>query len=365
MENLEVRPNEIVNKFRDIIIDKEHSLLDCYRLLNETGQRILICLEQGKLIGIVTDSDIRHGILSGTKLEGKIESVINRNPVVVGTDTSKNAVLALMKEKGADPIPVVDKNRNFVNLYSMNELIKSMALPNSAVVMAGGLGKRLMPLTRNVPKPLLKIGGKPIIEHVITQIADYGVEHFYVTVNYKSEMVKDHLKDGSQLGVKIRYLDEEKQLGTIGAVSLLKEHTIEFPFIVINGDILTRVNFHKLLEEHKKNGTPLTVCVTNYHYDVSYGVIDVHKDKVAGISEKPEYDFFINAGIYCMSPELIDFIPADTYHDINTLINLLLSKKIPIGTFVVDEYWRDIGNLEDFYGARSDFKNGNIIKIGE
>lgn len=352
------------NKFKDIIISEDHTILECYRLLNDTGERILICVDGEKLIGIITDADIRHGILSGVKLEDKIGPVINRNPVTMSTDAtdiSKTAILALMKEKSVDLLPVVDKQGNFVTLYSMTNLMKSIACPNSAVIMAGGLGRRLMPLTKSMPKPLLKIGGKPIIEHVIRHIADYGIESFYVTVNYKSEMIKEYLKDGKHLGARITYLEEKKQLGTIGAISLLKNHTIEFPFIVMNGDILTRVNFHKLLEEHKNSGSPLTVCLTMYHYDVPYGVVDVHDGKVMGVSEKPEYDFFINAGIYCMSPELIEFIPSDSYYDINMLIDLLLSKDIPVGTFPIDEYWRDIGSVKDFYEAKSDFQNGNIV----
>lgn len=346
---------------KDIIIDKEYTLLECYRLLNDTGERILVCLEDGRLMGIIMDSDLRRGILSGIKLEDKIASVINPHPVVATSDMSKHAILVLMKEKSVDPVPVVDKEGNFVDLYRMNELLRLIDLPNSAVIMAGGLGRRLMPLTKSMPKPLLKIGGKPIIEHVIRHIADYGIESFYITVNYKSEMIKKYLKDGKHMGARITYLEEKKQLGTVGAIGLLKNHTIEFPFIVMNGDILTRINFHKLLEEHKNSGSPLTVCLTMYHYDVPYGVVDVRDGKVMGISEKPEYDFFINAGIYCMSPELIEFIPSDSYYDINMLIDLLLSKDIPVGTFPIEEYWRDIGSIKDFYGARSDFQNGNIV----
>ncbi|MEW5767130.1 MAG: nucleotidyltransferase family protein [bacterium] len=346
---------------KDIIINKEYTLLECYRLLNDTGERILVCLEDGRLMGIIMDSDLRRGILSGIKLEDKIATVINPHPVVATSDMSKNAILALMKEKSVDPVPVVDKEGNFVDLYRMNELLRSIDLPNSAVIMAGGLGRRLMPLTKDMPKPLLRIGGKPIIEHVIRHIADCRIESFYITVNYKSDMIKKYLKDGQHLGVKITYLEEKKQLGTIGAISLLKNHAIEFPFIVMNGDILTRVNFRNLLEEHKSSGNPLTVCLRMYHYDVPYGVVDVHDGKVMGVSEKPEYDFFINAGIYCMSPELIEFIPSDSYYDIDMLINSFLSKGITIGTFPIDEYWRDIGNIKDFYGAKSDFQNGNIV----
>ena len=360
MENLEIKPGKAIDKFKDIIIDREHSLLDCYRLLNETGQRILICLEQGKLVGIITDSDIRHGILSGMKLEDKVSAIVNRNPVVVNADASKNTALALMKEKDADPIPVVDKDRNFVDLYSMNDLLKSMTLPNRAVVMAGGFGKRLMPLTKDVPKPLLKVDGKPIIEHVINQIADYGIESFYVTVNYKSQAIKNCLEDGRRLGVKITYLEEKKQLGTIGAISLLKGRAIQQPFIIINGDILTHVNFRKLLERHERSACPMTVCLTTHYYNVPYGVVDVRDGRIVSMNEKPEYNFFINAGIYCMSPELIDFVPSDIYCDVNMFINLLLSKKIPIGIFDVSEYWRDIGNFEDFYGAKHDFTNGSM-----
>lgn len=346
----------MADKLKDIIIDRNKTLLECYRMLNDTGERILACVDNGKFIGIVTDSDLRRGIVSGVKLEDKVSRVINKHPVTATSGMTQHAILALMREKSVDPIPVVDGKGNFIYLYSMSELLKSLTLPNSAVVMAGGFGKRLMPLTKDVPKPLLKVDGKPIIEHVINHMADYGIESFYVTVNYKSEAVKDCLRDGKRLGVKITYLEERKQLGTIGAISLLKAHEVKFPFIVINGDILTRVNFKKFIEAHTGSECPLTVCLATYHYDVPYGVVDARGDRILGMSEKPQYDFFINAGIYCMNPELIDFVPKDTYYDINMFIQMLLKKKIPIGAFDINEYWRDIGNFEDFYNAKSEFR---------
>lgn len=344
----------------DIIITKKHNLLDCFRLLNETGSHMLICLDEERFEGVITDYDIRNGILSGVKLEDDIEPIINPEPVVVREDVSKEAALALMKEKKIDALPVVDEKGHFVTLYTLSMLVESMALPNSAVIMAGGLGQRLMPLTKNVPKPLLKVGDKPIIEHVIGNISNHGVESFFVTINYKSDMVKEHLKDGTNLGVKIDYIEEKEQLGTVGAISLLKDKKIEFPFIVMNGDILTRTNFSKLLEHHKNSGNLMTVCLTRYQYDVPYGIVDVKDDNVMGISEKPIYNFFINAGIYCMSPELIEFIPSNTKYDINCLMGQLFEKKIPIGHFIVDGYWKDLGKPEDLFKANQDFMNGNF-----
>ena len=353
--------NTIVkNELENILISKNNTVLDCFRMLNKTGHHVLICLDQDEFVGIVTDHDIRQGILNGVKLEDRIESVINHNPIVILPEISKEAALVLMKEKKIEALPVVDYSRKFVKLYTLSGLLNAIVLPNSAVIMAGGFGKRLMPLTKNTPKPLLKIGGKPIIEHTIKQISDYGIESFFITINFKSEVVKDYLKDGKQLGINIKYLEEEKQLGTIGAISLLRDKNIGFPFIVMNGDILTRVNHRKLLDFHKKSGNLLTVCLANYQYNVPYGVMEVVNENIIGINEKPIYSFYINAGIYCMSPELIDFIPQDECYDINMLINQLRSKKIPVGSFVIDEYWKDIGNPEDYFAANQDYNNGNL-----
>ena len=348
------------NDLKNILITKNQTILESYRRLNDTGYRVLICVEAGKLFGIVTDSDIRRGILANKKLEDTVETIVNRHPVVASSDMSEKAILALMKEKKVDPIPVINDRGDLLNIYSLTDLTRSLVLPNSAVIVAGGFGKRLMPMTHNTPKPLLTIGGKPIIEHVIEHIAQYGIESFYVTVNYKSEMVKQHLGDGKQLGLKINYLEETKQLGTVGAISLLRNHNIEFPFIVMNGDILTRLNFGKLLDAHKANANLLTVCLTNYRFDVPYGVVEVDEGRITAINEKPVYNFFINAGIYCMSPAIIELIKPDTYFDVTSLMNLLMVKKIPIGYFVIDEYWRDVGSPEDYFHANQDYNNGGF-----
>lgn len=350
----------VESNLEEILISQDTNLLECYRLLDKTGYRMLVCVEQQKLIGVVTDSDIRRGIVSGLRLEDKVEPTINRNPVVATPEMSEKAMLALMKKKDVDPIPVIDKAGRLVDMYSMHHLLKSTVLPNSAIIMAGGLGKRLMPLTKDVPKPLLKIGDKPIIEHVISHIADHGIENVFITVNYKSQMVEDYLGDGKQLGVKIEYLREEKQLGTVGAISLLRDRKIEFPFIITNGDILTRIDVRKLLDAHDTNGSGMTVCLKSFHYDVPYGVVNVNGNRLVNFDEKPQYNFLINTGIYCMSPELMSFIPYNEYYDANMLVNLLLSKNIPVGSFIIDEYWRDIGNIEDFYGANNDYRNGNL-----
>ncbi|KJJ84926.1 sugar-phosphate nucleotide transferase [Candidatus Omnitrophus magneticus] len=345
---------------KETIVTKKDTVIECFKRLNETGFHMLICLEAEKFIGIITDYDIRRGILNGVKLEDSIEKIINYSPITLKEDISKPAALAFLKEKSIDAVPVVDKHGKFIDLYTVSELARSMARPNSAVIMAGGLGQRLGPMTKNTPKPLLKINDSPIIEHVIRHLADYGIESFFVTVNYKSDMLKKFLKDGSGLGVRIKYIEEKKPMGTIGALSLLTNNTFEFPFIVMNSDIMTRLNFSKLIEQHKTSGHMLTVCLTNYQYNVPYGVIEVSGDRIIGINEKPLYSFFINAGIYCMSPEIIKFIPKDKKYDVTMLMEQLISKNIPVGYYTIDEYWRDIGNFTDFSGVKNDINNGEL-----
>jgi len=226
---------------------------------------------------------------------------------------------------------------------------------NFVVIMAGGLGSRLRPLTYQQPKPLLKVGTKPILETIIENFVSQGFYRFYLCINYKGHMIKEYFNDGNQWNIDIRYIEEPKRLGTAGALSLLPERPNE-PFFVMNGDLLTKVDFVRLLQFHQKQNAVATMCVREYTHTIPYGVTNLDGSKVLDLVEKPTHRYHTNAGIYTVNPEMIDKIPADTFFDMPTLINHLLEEQLHIASFPLHEYWIDIGHIRDFEQARTDYE---------
>jgi NDP-sugar pyrophosphorylase family protein len=220
--------------------------------------------------------------------------------------------------------------------------------------MAGGLGTRLRPLTDDIPKPLLKVGNKPILETIIRNFAEHGFVNITISLNYKGDMIKDYFGDGSDFGVNIDYVEENKRLGTAGALSLLKENPHE-PFFVMNGDLLTDVNFSHLLDFHSFGNSTATMCVREYEYQVPYGVIQTKDSDITSIVEKPIQKFFVNAGIYVLSPSVFNDIPENEFFDMPTLFNILIEKQKKVSSFPIHEYWLDIGRMSDFEQAQSEY----------
>jgi NDP-sugar pyrophosphorylase family protein len=220
--------------------------------------------------------------------------------------------------------------------------------------MAGGLGQRLQPLTENCPKPLLKVGGKALLETTLENFCEEGFKYFYFSVNYRAQMIMDYFGDGSRWGVSIKYLHEKKRLGTAGALSLLPIKPLE-PVLIMNGDILTKINTAKLLKFHLENRSAATICVKEQRNQIPYGVVDFEKNQLRNIDEKPVQHFFINAGIYVISPEVLDYVPEDTFFDITDLIKAIMKDKKEITVFPIREYWIDIGRLDDYEKANLEF----------
>jgi len=225
--------------------------------------------------------------------------------------------------------------------------------------MAGGLGNRLRPLTEQCPKPLLKVGGKPLLENIVQGFAGYGFRKFYISVNYMAEMIETYFGDGSRFGVSISYIHEDNQLGTAGALGLLPEVPRD-SFFVINGDLLTQINFSHLLDFHSQHHSLATMCIKEYHYQVPFGVVQVNGEKLSALDEKPVQTFFVNAGIYVLEPSILDFIPRNHYFDMTMLFDRIMKKGLKPRVFPIREYWLDIGQLEDYKKANGDFK-GNFL----
>jgi len=345
-----------MRNWKEIIITAETSIIDSLEIIDRGALQIaLVVDDEDKLIGTVTDGDIRRGILKGISLHSPVKEIMQSNPTIAHMSDSKELILSTMKTKKLRHIPVLNDKGHIVRVELMDQLIQSNRRSNWVVLMAGGLGTRLSPMTDDCPKPLLKVGTKPILETILNSFIDHGFYRFYLSVNYRADMIMDYFGDGSKWGVEIRYVHERMRLGTAGALSLLKETPSE-AIIVMNGDLLTKVNFQQLLDFHKETNAKATMCVREYEYQVPYGVVNVDNHKLVTIVEKPIQYYFVNGGIYVLDPELLRFIPEMKYYDMPTLFEAAISNRMETAAFPIREYWIDIGRMDDFNRANDEFK---------
>jgi dTDP-glucose pyrophosphorylase len=355
--------NEII---KELFIPGTHTLHECLAVIDRTGNGIALVLDNdGRLLGTITDGDIRRAILAGVDLELPVQTLLDQRrgtryetPLTALAGTSDAELLHMMTESGVRHIPLVDVDGRVADLSLLSELVKEYELPLRAVVMAGGLGTRLRPLTEELPKPMLPVGSRPLLELIVEQLRLAGIRQVNVATHYKSDVIADHFRDGSDFGIDIRYVKEDQPLGTAGALSLL-EHTDE-PLLVMNGDILTRVDFREMLNFHREHEADLTVAVRQYEFRVPYGVIDTDGVRVRGISEKPLLRHFINAGIYLLSPSVCKMVPGGQVYHITDLINHLLAEGHKVVSFPILEYWLDIGKTDHYNQAQSDIATGRF-----
>ena len=310
--------------------------------------------EQDKLIGTLTDGDIRRAILDGKTLDDKIETIYFKEPTVVNVNNTKEETINLCTSKKIYQIPVVDSGGKVVNIAVLDELLKPKVYNNKVVLMVGGLGTRLRPLTEKIPKPMLHVGGKPILQTIVEKFVSYGFVNIVMCVGYKSNIIQDFFEDGSKFGAHIEYVLEEKRMGTAGALSLLETNPDE-PFFVMNGDLLTNVNFEHLLEFHLTNGSIATMGVREYDFQVPYGVVNVENGRILSIEEKPVQKFFVSAGIYMLSPDCISHIPENEFYDMPTLFEKLIAMNENTISFLLREYWLDIGRMEEYEKANWEY----------
>ncbi|HEY1259697.1 MAG TPA: nucleotidyltransferase family protein [Stellaceae bacterium] len=307
-----------------------------------------------RLIGTVTDGDIRRGLLRGCQLTDPVTSVMNANPRVARTETDRARIRELMRRNICRDVPVVDADGRVVELETLNETLLSPEKSNWVLLMAGGRGQRLRPLTLDVPKPMLQVGSRPLLDAIIRNFKEQGFQNFFVSVNYRSEVVIEHFGQGESLGVNIRYLIEDRPLGTAGPLALLPERPVR-PMIVMNGDILTKVDFNDLLSFHDEHMAAATMCVRDYSFEVPFGVVEIDRYRIARIAEKPVQRFLINAGIYVLNPEIISMVAAPEPLDMTTLFQRVIDSKAETAVFPIREYWIDIGRMDDFERANNEF----------
>ncbi len=340
-----------------LLLSSQTTILEALKTISEgTAQIVLVVDNHRKLLGTVTDGDIRRGILSGYSLNDPIEIVMNKNPIkLLGLETEKERLMEIMLENRIHQLPLVDKVNRVIGLETLDALLQPAFKDNLVVIMSGGIGKRLQPLTNDTPKPMLAMGEKPLLELNLEKLRAQGFRRFCFTVGYKAEVIKDHFKEGGNWNVSIEYIHEETPLGTAGGLHYLEKKETQ-PIIVMNGDLLTAVNFNNLLKFHNKNRADCTVCVREFEYALPYGVIEVKNHRVTSIKEKPIYKHFVNAGIYVISPDLLKHIPKNEYYLMTSFLEKLISLKCKVEAFPLMEYWSDIGQPIDYAKTCQEFE---------
>jgi dTDP-glucose pyrophosphorylase len=339
-----------------VLIPPGASIHDAIEAIDRGSLQICLVVDtERRLLGTVTDGDIRRAILAGMDMGAPAEGIMYRTPHVGREGDAKETLLARMAAEMIRQIPLLDAEGRVVGLAYIEDLLSPpKARETWVVLMAGGMGTRLRPLTESAPKPLLTVGDKPLLETILESFVEQNFKRFYMAVHYRADMIRDHFGDGSKWGAEIRYIEEDKRLGTAGALRLIPERP-QSPMIIMNGDLLTRVNFQHLLDYHRQHASKATMCVRAYDFRVPFGVVQIEDSRLKGIDEKPLHSFFVNAGIYVLEPEVIDRIPEGQLYDMTTLFEGIIKSEDTTAVFPIHEYWLDVGRMDDLDQANKEF----------
>lgn len=355
-----------MNNLSEICITPQHTLHEAMKCVDTSSKGIALILDEDKrLLYTITDGDLRRAILNDIPITMTVEEWArrqpecgNRHPLTASVDIAPPELLRLMTEHDLRHIPLIDNEGKIVDLVLMSDLVQDYTLPLNAVVMAGGAGKRLYPLTKNVCKPMLPMGDRPLLELIINQLRKTGIRRVNVATRYLRDQIVEHFGDGDNFGIDIQYVEEDRPLGTAGALGLIKNS--DEPFLVINGDVLTGLDFRSMCEFHNDHDADLTVAVKQHEVSVPYGVVYTEGAMVTGLAEKPIIRSFINAGIYLIDPKLCRLIPNEQHYDMTDLIKSALECGKKVISFPIREYWMDIGHIDNYQKAISDIKKGVI-----
>lgn len=356
----------IKSHLAEFCISPEESVREALAMIDRNCKGIALVLDSdGHLQDTITDGDIRRAILAGYRLDDHIHELLvhkassaQSKPVTARVGTDDGELLRFMQEHGVRQLPLLDDRGHVAGLITLDELLPAQVLPMQAVIMVGGSGRRLRPFTEDLPKPMLDVGGKPLMQRVIEQLRQVGIRRVDLATHYKSEKIVEHFGDGSAFGVELNYVNEVHPLGTGGALGLME--TPNQPLLVINGDILTQVNFRAMLQFHQEHEAHLTVAVRRYEMEVPYGVVECDAALVRRLREKPQIGFLVNAGIYLLEPSVFHFVPQNTSFNMPDLIQWLLDAQRTVVSFPIHEYWLDIGQHADYARAQGDIKNGEF-----
>ncbi len=336
---------------KNLILSETATFKEAIQLLDSNGNGFLAIInEKSQLVGILTDGDIRRAILNN---KTELCEIMNSNPMTMKYGENRRNIIHRLKELHKKHMPIVDENMILKDVVALQENEFNLK-PNWVVIMAGGLGTRLGELTKDTPKPMLKVGAKPMIEHIIDMFVSHGLTKFMLSVNYKAEIIKEYFGDGNKFGIQVKYLEEKKRLGTGGALSLIDIELNE-PFFVTNGDVLSSLDYEELLSYHKKQNSIATMCIRKDSYQIPYGVIEVDEaNNIKAMKEKPVKEFFINTGIYVLNPQVLNYVPKDEFFDLPSLFDVLKSKSENIKSFEITDYWIDMGKPSDYEKVQKD-----------
>lgn len=331
------------------------SLLEAIAALDRSPGQLALVMESAssKLLGLLTDGDIRRALLAGRRLSDSIEDLYTRDFFRVPPSSGRAEVIELMHSHQLRHVPIVDDSGQLLGLHLWTQMLSRETRENFACILVGGRGTRLLPLTEHVPKPMLKVAGRPILERILLHLLGHGFRNFYFAINYLGSVVEEHFGDGSSYGCKIVYLRENKPLGTGGPLSLIPEVN-NLPLLVMNGDLITRFNAGQMLKLHQSCGYGLTVASRLYQHNIPFGCLSLENGLVRGLEEKPAIAKHINAGIYVLEPEILKRVPGNVEYPMTQLVEELLRDQVPVGAYEIQDDWTDIGRTSELERARGD-----------
>ncbi len=340
--------------WRKVLVSPHDPISKAVKILELVELRIVLVVDQSeRLLGTITDGDIRRGLIRHLNLDASASEIMRCDPKTASINDGRNTMLTIMKNSDIFHIPLLDNDGVVIGLETLRNLNNKPFFDNPVFLMAGGFGKRLLPLTISTPKPLLKVGAKPILQNILENFISSGFNNFYIATHYKADQVRRYFGDGKKWGVKIQYVHEETPLGTAGALGLLPPGLTEKPLIMMNGDLLTKANYEHLLRFHIKSGGVCTMCVREYDYQLPYGVVKANGLRIKEIVEKPIHKFFINAGIYVLNPSILNSVEKNVIIDMPDLLQREIESGKKISMYPLHEYWLDIGRMEDYISAQS------------
>ena len=335
------------------ILKFDSSIQQAISNLNSSGLKIVLVVnDKNEFIGTISDGDIRRGLLANLNINDAIKNIIHYEALVVPPEFTKESALKLMELNQIFQVPIIDSQKNIAGLFLRHSIVIENERNNIMVIMAGGIGKRLLPHTENCPKPMLEVSGKPILEHIIERAKSEGFKNFILSINYLGEMIESYFGTGEKMGVNIDYVREKKPLGTAGALSLLNLKTEE-PFIVSNGDVITDIRYGELLDFHNKNNSTATMAVNLYEWQNPYGVVGLDGIDITGFDEKPIHRTHINAGVYVFSKNSLAFLEKDSHCDMPKLFEHLMASSQKIIAYPMHEPWLDVGRSADLNKANN------------
>jgi dTDP-glucose pyrophosphorylase len=342
--------------WRKAVLHSGSDIRQAIQVLNEASMRIVLVTDQsGVLVGTISDGDIRRGFLRGLDLSSPVEAILHQDALVVPPELSREVVLQFMIANKIQQIPIVNSKKNVIGLHLWDQISAPSSRENIMVIMAGGKGTRLHPLTDNCPKPMLRITGKPILEHIIERAKIEGFSHFVLAINYLGNMIEEYFGNGHALGVNIDYLREEKPLGTAGALSLLNPRP-DIAFVVTNGDVLTDIRYGEVLDFHLQHHAKATMAVRIHEWQNPFGVVKTQGIEIIGYEEKPLSRSHINAGVYVIEPEALAFLTEGSPCDMPSLFEIAHARGMRTVAYPVHEQWVDIGRPDDLSIAIADAK---------